>query len=220
MDTIIETSDAELRSAQLALLAAKTRAASLEADAQEISNVSLRHQLESLEAGPEHALIFTFYNPVVGVTVVDAITTLDRWSRRKPGAPIEIIFCSPGGTVSDGFALFDFITELRARGHKITTKCIGVAASMGAILMQAGDERVMTRNAFLMVHEVSSEGRGSLAELADHLKMVERFQAKGLDILTERATIARDDLAARWKKTDWYLDAEEALSLGLIDRIV
>lgn len=217
---IVTSEDAEVRTAQLALLAAKTRHATLEADAQAINNISMKHQLESVQAGPEHSLTLTFYNPVVGVTVVDAISTLDRWSRREPGRPIEIIFCSPGGSVSDGFALFDFISELRGRGHKITTKCIGLAASMGAILIQAGDERVMTRNAFLMVHEVSAEGRGSLSELSDHLKMVERFQAKGLDILTERANLSRDDLASRWKKTDWYLDAEEALSLGFIDRIV
>jgi len=206
--------------AKLASLEARTRKDKLEADAQELSNVSLQHQLDSALSGPEHSLTYMFYNPVVGVTVVDALMTLDRWSRRMPGKPIEIIFCSPGGSVTDGFALFDFIQELRARGHTITTKCIGMAASMGAILMQAGDERIMTRNSFMLLHEVSSEGTGSLAELSDHLKMVTRFQAKGLDILTERSTISRDDLETRWKKTDFYVDAVEALDLGLIDRIV
>lgn len=206
--------------AQIASLTARARRDNLESDAQEISNISLKHQLDSQLAGPEYQLVYTFYNPVINVTVVDAIQTLDRWSHKSPGMPIEIIFCSPGGTVSDGFALYDFIQELRGRGHKITTKCIGMAASMGAILMQAGDERVMTRNAFMMVHEVSSGREGSLAELSDHIKMVERFQAKGLDILTERAGLTRDELAERWRRTDWYLDAEEALNLGFIDRIL
>lgn len=163
--------------------------------------------------------IYQFYTPVMAATVTKAMYELDSISRRRPGRPITVVFNSPGGVVTDGFTLYDFLRELAARGHTVTTKCMGAAASMGAILMQAGDERVMSPNAFMMVHEISGQNEGSLAEMKDTLAIVEKFQNKALDILTARSSMSRRTLANRWKKTDWYMDADEALKHGFIDRI-
>lgn len=163
--------------------------------------------------------IYQFYTPVMAATVTKAMYELDSISRRRPEQPITIVFNSPGGVVTDGFTLYDFLRELSARGHTVTTKCMGAAASMGAILMQAGDERVMSPNAFMMVHEISGQNEGSLAEMKDTLAIVEKFQNKALDILTSKSNMSRRTLANKWKKTDWYMDADEALKHGFIDRI-
>lgn len=163
--------------------------------------------------------IYQFYTPVMSATVTKAMYELDSISRRRPEQPITIVFNSPGGVVTDGFTLYDFLRELSGRGHHITTKCMGAAASMGAILMQAGDERVMSPNAFMMVHEISGQNEGSLAEMKDTLAIVEKFQDKALDILTSRSNMSRRTLSNKWKKTDWYMDADEALKHGFIDRI-
>lgn len=163
--------------------------------------------------------IFQFYTPVMTQTVTKAMYELDSISRRRPEQPITIVFNSPGGVVTDGFTLYDFLRELSARGHAVTTKCMGAAASMGAILMQAGDERVMSPNAFMMVHEISGQNEGSLAEMKDTLAIVEKFQNKALDILTSRSHMSRRTLQAKWRKSDWYMDAEEALKHGFVDRI-
>lgn len=140
-------------------------------------------------------------------------------SVKDPGCDITIQFNSPGGLVTEGFAFYDFLRELSAKGHHLTTKCLGAAASMGAILMQAGDERVMTPTAFMMVHEISGGDEGTVAQLKDTIAIVERFQDKALDILTKRSSISRLQLKRKWVKTDWFMDAEEALKHGFIDRI-
>jgi ATP-dependent Clp protease protease subunit len=101
------------------------------------------------------------------------------------------VFNSPGGVVTDGFTLYDFLRELSNRGHHITTKCMGAAASMGAILMQAGDHRVMTPNAFMMVHEISGQNEGTIAEMKDTLAIVSRFQDKALSILTAKSNMSK-----------------------------
>lgn len=163
--------------------------------------------------------IYQFYTPVMSATVTKAMYELDSISRRRPEQPITIVFNSPGGVVTDGFTLYDFLHELAGRGHPITTKCMGAAASMGAILMQAGDDRVMSPNSFMMVHEISGQNEGSLAEMKDTLAIVEKFQDKALDILTSRSYMSRRVLQNKWKKTDWYMDADEALKHGFIDRI-
>ena len=59
----------------------------------------------------------------------------------------------------------------------------------------------------------------SLAEMKDTLAIVEKFQDKALDILTSRSHMSRRVLQNKWKKTDWYMDADEALKHGFIDRI-
>ncbi|MCC6382822.1 MAG: Clp protease ClpP [Dehalococcoidia bacterium] len=209
-----------LEAATIAMLESQRAKFDAETAQAHLQNRALAHTVTDTFAGRDHALRYILYGPISPMTVADCISQVDRWSRREPGAAIEIVFNSPGGSVIDGFALFDFLRALSAAGHHITTTCIGQAASMAAILMQAGDTRQMAEHAVFMVHEISSGAEGSVAELADHLKLLERLQGKGLDILTARSKLTRDELASRWKKTDWYMDATEALDLGLIDRIV
>jgi ATP-dependent Clp endopeptidase proteolytic subunit ClpP len=162
---------------------------------------------------------YLFYNPIVEQTVATAMLDLFSWSKREPGKPITVTFNSPGGYVTDGFTLFDFLRDLSNKGTPITTRCIGIAASMGAILMQAGDERVMTPNAFMMIHEVEGKGEGSTTEREEQLEIAKRFQERGLNILAERSTMSKAEIQKRWKKADWYLTADEALDYGFIDRI-
>ena len=132
---------------------------------------------------------------------------------------MTIVFNSPGGEVTEGLALFDFIQELRSRGHEIETISIGMAASMAGILLQAGDNRVMGKNAVILIHEVSSITYGGASSMADDLKFVEMLQDKILDILAERSTLTKRQIRNRWLRKDWWLDAETALKFGFIDSI-
>lgn len=107
---------------------------------------------------------------------------LGSWSRREPGCAMKIIFNSPGGSIIDGLALYDFILELRANGHYVETIAVGMAASMGGILLQAGHERVVGANAFVLVHEASTGAMGKTSEIEDEVAFVKRLQEKLLDI--------------------------------------
>lgn len=186
----------------------------------EIMSMERRDSWINTEPGEDpNTLVYSFDYSVTGQSVRDTIHFLTRWSRRWPGQKMTIIFNSPGGEVTEGLALYDFIQELRSRGHEIETVSIGMAASMAGILLQAGDHRVMGKNAVILIHEVSSISFGGAAQMADDLKFVEMLQEKILDILAERSTLTKRQIRNRWLRKDWWLDADTALSFGFIDAI-
>jgi ATP-dependent Clp endopeptidase proteolytic subunit ClpP len=147
------------------------------------------------------------------------IAQLEHWERRDPGEPITIRINSPGGAVIDGFALFDTILRLRRKGHFITTHGIGMIASMATVLMQAGDERVLDKNSWFMVHEIGSRVGGKTSDMEDELKFIKRLQERILDIYVERTILNKAQISRRWKKTDDWMDSNEALKLGFVDRV-
>lgn len=159
------------------------------------------------------------FAPIFGGNVDTWIDTLEHWERRDPGEPIVIRINSPGGDVLDGFALLDTILRLRRNGHHVTTHGLGMIASMATVLMQAGDERVLDKNAWFMIHEVSAGVRGKSSEMEDELKFVKKLQDRLLDILAERSTLTKAQIKRRWTKKDDWMSADEALKLGFVDRV-
>lgn len=177
-----------------------------------------RNEQTTLSSNNE-ALVFTFAGSVNKESVVNAINTLDEWSRRKPKASIKIILTSPGGDILQGLSLYDFILALRARGHYITVVIMGFAASMGSILAQAGDRRVMTPNAYLMLHEASTITIGKSSEIEDEMVTLRKFEEKLIKILCSRGNFTESELKKKWFKKDLWFDAKECLKLGLVDVI-
>ena len=160
------------------------------------------------------------YNTVVDKTYVnDCMTKLTQWSRRHPECDIEIVFSSGGGSIVDGFVLFDFIQELRARGHKVTTGSLGMAASMAGILLQAGDHRWMGHQAWMMIHRAAFGIIGKTFEIEDHTAWIKRIEARILDIFEKRSSLTRLKIKRNWDRKDWWISSDEALTLGLIDEI-
>lgn len=198
--------------AEQAAQAAIARVKTFEADL-------LEHRVLNERASSDEANIYYFHGPVNALSSSDCIESAGFWARKRPGSEITIVFNSPGGGVFEGLALYDFIKDLRARGHKVVTKSVGMAASMGGILLQAGDERVMGPNAYMLIHEVSSGTMGKVSEMEDALEFSTRLQERLLGILAERSTMTTTQIKRKWKKKDWWLDAPEALELGFIDRI-
>lgn len=196
---------AELRKIQL-----ETEKARLELRALE------RHERDQA-ADHRAAHVYTFYASVDADSVQQCMAELGRWSRRDPGAAITVLFNSSGGAVLDGLALFDYLHQLRSLGHHVTTVALGRAASMGAVLLQAGDRRVIGQNAFLLVHEVSHLSAGKVSELEDGVEFTKRLQKRLLAILAERSTLSEREIQRRWARKEWWLDADEAVELGLAD---
>ena len=168
-------------------------------------------------AAEEGRRTYTFYARVEEESVRACMATLASWSSKAPGAPLTIVFNSPGGAVHDGLALFDFLRHLRSDGHELTTIALGRAASMGAVLLQAGDRRVIGANAFLMLHEVSNGGSGKVSELEESIELSKRLQKRLLMILAERSSMMMQQISRKWTRRDWWLDAEDAVALGFAD---
>ena len=180
----------------------------------ELESYRRRESEESAEASRRH---YTFYDRVEDESVQACMKTLTSWSTTAPGAALTVTFNSPGGSVHDGLALFDFLRHLRADGHALTTIALGRAASMGAVLLQAGDKRVIGANAFLMLHEVSNGGSGKVSELEESIELSKRLQKRLLMILAERSSMTMQQISRKWTRRDWWLDAEDAVALGFAD---
>lgn len=195
------------------------RQAKAQADTAELMVRQNERTEQELLAQNKYHLVYTFDQPVGSGSVKDCIHQLTEWSRTRPGADLEIIFNSPGGKIVDGMALFDFIRYLRTKDHKITTSTIGYAASMAGILLQAGDHRVMGREAWLLIHQGSFGVVGTAGEVEDTVAWMKQLQNRILDIFVERSKLTKKQLQHRWQRKDWWISSQEALKLGFVDEV-
>jgi ATP-dependent protease ClpP protease subunit len=168
--------------------------------------------------------VYNFDSDVNERSVKACINTLTAWTRQQESCDITIYLNSPGGSILDGFSLIDFLLDLRVRGHKITTVALGWAASMAAVILQAGDERVMGRNAFLLIHEGSLGVVGNYGEVEDRMRLVEKMHQNIWELFAGRAQPINPKTTVAYlkklaKRTDVSLNSTEALALGLVDSV-
>jgi len=134
-----------------------------------------------------------------------------------PSKDIQLYIDSPGGSVSAGLAIYDTMNYIKC---DVATTCIGMAASMGAFLLAAGEKgkRYALPNAEVMIHQPLGGARGQATEIqiaAEHiLKTRDRLNR----ILAERTGKTIEEIAAATER-DNFLSAQEALEFGLIDSI-
>lgn len=188
------------------------RKARIEADAAEL-------EWKRMEASKDEAHLYSFLDPVMMESTQLCMDTVGQWYREDPERPIEIVLNSPGGAVMHGLALVDFIHELRDNGAEINVCVLGMAASMAAVILQAADNRIMGKHAYLMIHEVSSAAIGSMSEIKDTAAFTERLQDRILDLFASRANLNRDEIKQKWERKDWWMDATEAVEAGFADEV-
>jgi ATP-dependent Clp endopeptidase proteolytic subunit ClpP len=176
-----------------------------------------RHNIE-MAADREHCL-YRFRDRVTSSSISKCMQKLTQWSRLKPGCDMEIIFSSPGGGIIDGFELFDFIQDLRNNDHHITTGTLGYAASMAGVLLQAGDTRWIGHQAWMMIHRAAFGAFGKTFEIEDEVKFIKRIEDRIIKIFTSRSSLTSRKLKRNWDRKDWWISAEDALELGLVDEV-
>ena len=221
MEAEAEKALAEARQADAAsaIDAATLRSATVRADQDELKMELVLEGERKRKAQDEEHRIYRFYSVVSDASVEKAISTLTEWHRLDPESDIEIIFNSPGGAIFDGFELFDFLVDLGIRGHKVTTGCTGMAASMAGILMQAGTHRWMSRESWYMIHQAGFMAYGKTFDVKDQVKLVERIQKRILEIFAARSSLTVKKITANWDRKDWWIESDEALKLGLVDEV-
>jgi ATP-dependent Clp endopeptidase proteolytic subunit ClpP len=164
--------------------------------------------------------MYVFTEAVGAQSVAKCINQLDIWSRLDPTCSITIVFNSPGGSVIDGMSLFDYITQLQDAGHHITTRAMGYAASMAGILLQAGNTRQMGREAYILVHEISTVTGGTMGQIEDEVEFLKKIQKRIVAIFAKRSKLSAKEIEKRWKRTDWWIDSDDALKLGIVDEVL
>ena len=174
-------------------------------------------------AGHKYHHMYTFDGVVSDSTVAKCIEQLTRWERSaEPGKSltIDLEINSPGGEIFAGFALIDHIGAMHTRGHTVNTAAIGMAASMGGVILQVGKTRLMGKHAFLLIHEASFRAGGSFANVQDEVELVEKMHDKILDLFASRSKMTRAQIKRRWSRKDWWLTSDESLKYGFVDEVI
>lgn len=135
-----------------------------------------------------------------------------------PDKDIHLYINSPGGSITAGMAIYDTMQYIKP---DVSTICIGMAASMGAFLLAAGakGKRYALPNAEIMIHQPLGGTRGQAEDIRIHAERILKMRDKLNKILSERTG---QPLERIQKDTDRdnFMDPEEALEYGLIDKVI
>tara|TARA_Y100001973_G_scaffold4114_1_gene6022 strand:+ start:362 stop:1114 length:753 start_codon:yes stop_codon:yes gene_type:complete len=213
--------DAELAKvlAEVRQIEAEARKVEAEAGVAEIEFKKTWLQAEKETYTDEENFLYRFNRDVSCSSVSGCMKRLTQWHRKDPKCDMEIVFSSPGGDIIAGFELFDFIQDLRNQGHKVITGSLGMAASMAGVLLQAGDERWIGHQAWMMIHRAAFGAIGKTYEVEDEVKLVKRIEERCLDIFVSRSKLTKQKIKRNWDRKDWWIDADECLELGLVDEV-
>ena len=168
--------------------------------------------------------VYHFPSYIISETIDTCIEVMTHWLDMDASAPITIALNSPGGSVFEGWALFDYINDHVEAGAEINVTAYGKVASMAGVVLQAGKVRSMHRHSYFMAHEVSVflAGMKSTQTMKDQAAFTEGLQNDIEKVLVSRANpekITQAQLHNKTMHTDWWLNAEEALDYGFIDAI-
>ena len=137
---------------------------------------------------------------------------------QDPDKDIQFYINSPGGSVTDGMAIYDTMQYIKC---DVSTICIGMAASMGAFLLSSGakGKRLALPNAEIMIHQPSAGTQGQITDMAIHLKRLEIIKKRMNHILADNPGKPLEVVTADCER-DNFMSAEEAKEYGLIDKVI
>jgi len=147
--------------------------------------------------------------------IVGSLLYLDK---EDPDRDIHFYIGSPGGSVTAGLAIYDTMQLVRA---DVATYCLGMAASMGAVLLASGakGKRFILPNAKVMIHQVSAGIRGTAGDIDVQAREILQTNDKLARILQHHTGQDLDRIKTDIQR-DHYLSAEEAVSYGVVDEIL
>lgn len=136
----------------------------------------------------------------------------------NPDKDISFYINSPGGSVSAGMAIYDTMNFIKPQ---VSTLCTGMAASMGAFLLAAGEKgkRFCLPNAKIMIHQPSGGSQGQATEIEIAAREILKTREQLNKILAERTGQPLERIA-RDTERDYYMTAQETQEYGLIDQVI
>lgn len=130
--------------------------------------------------------------------------------------PISIYINSPGGSVYSGLAIFDVAHLIKS---PIKTICVGLAASMGAILMLVGTERYATKHSRLMLHQPMGGVQGQATDIRITSREIDKLETELYQIIANITGKELDQVRKDCDR-DYWLTTEEALNYGLLTKVL
>ena len=159
----------------------------------------------------------------LGTPVTDEIANLIvaqllHLQAEDPDKDISLYINSPGGSVYAGLAIYDTIQYIKP---DVQTICVGIAMSMGALLLAGGAEgkRMSLPNAKILIHQVSSGFQGQATDIEIHAREIIDVRQR-LDRIIAKHTKQDFEKVTRDTERDYFMSAEEATEYGIVDRII
>ncbi|MBN3524516.1 ATP-dependent Clp endopeptidase proteolytic subunit ClpP [Paenibacillus apiarius] len=157
----------------------------------------------------------TQVNDVVANSIIAQLLFL---AADDPEKDIHLYINSPGGSISAGMAIFDTIQHIKP---DVSTICVGMAASMGAFLLNAGakGKRFALPNSEIMIHQPLGGAEGQASDIEIRARRILKMRDKLNQILADRTGQPLERIE-RDTDRDYFMSAEEALEYGLVDKVL
>ena len=156
--------------------------------------------------------------PVTEVTANLIVAQLLFLESENPDKDIFFYINSPGGSVSAGLAVYDTMQFIKP---DVSTLCVGQAASMGALLLAAGDagKRFALPNSRVMIHQPMGGFQGQATDIEIHAKEILYLRGRLNEILAKHSgkTV---EIIARDTERDFFMSAEDAVKYGIVDKVL
>ena len=145
--------------------------------------------------------------------VIDRLEYMDMESDKE----IQLFINSPGGYVTDGFAIYDTIMSIKS---PVSTICTGLAASMGSILLSAGakGKRFIQPHAKVMIHQPSGGARGQASNIEIAANEILKTKQLSAEILAENCGQSVEKVLKDFNR-DYWMDADESMEYGIVDGV-
>jgi ATP-dependent Clp protease protease subunit len=150
----------------------------------------------------------------------DLVTKFLLLDADKPGEEIKFFINSPGGVVTSGMVIYDTMKMLKS---PVSTICMGLAASMGSILLSGGKKgrRFIFQHGEVMIHQPSIGGyiQGVSIDLEIQARQTKKVKEIGARILAENCGKKVDQIMKDFDR-DYWMDAKEAIEYGIVDQLI
>lgn len=150
----------------------------------------------------------------------DVVTKLLLLEADKPGEEIKFYINSPGGVVTSGMVIYDTIKLISS---PVSTICMGLAASMGSILLSCGTKgkRYIYPHGEVMIHQPSYGGyfQANSADIEIHAEQIRKTKEIGARILAENCGKTVEQIMKDFDR-DYWMDAKEAVAYGIVDEVL
>ena len=135
-----------------------------------------------------------------------------------PGKEITFYINSPGGVVTSGMVIYDTMQMISS---PVSTVCMGMAASMGSILLSGGEKgrRFIFPHGEVMIHQPSGGGQGTSADLEIMAVQMQKAKELGAKILAENCGQTVEKVMKDFDR-DYWMDAEESIAYGIVDGVM
>ena len=147
-----------------------------------------------------------------------AIAQLIHLESEDPDKDIPLYINSPGGSVYAGMAIYDTMQFIRP---DVSTICVGIAMSMGALLLAGGEKgkRMALPNSKIMIHQVSAGFRGQASDIQRHADEIIKLRKRLDQVLADHTGQPLERVETDTER-DYFMGADEAVAYGLIDRVL